>query len=55
MIKITFDYQDAFNETKTITISDEYFEKIEELDPFTIIQLRWKIDRLIDQVTPKYK
>ena len=52
MIEITFDYQDEFNETKTITISDRTFNKTKTITPLAIFQLEEQVKRLINQVTP---
>ena len=52
MIEITFDYQDEFNETKTITISDRTFSKTKTITPLAIFQLEEQVKRLINQVTP---
>ena len=52
MIEITFDYQDEFNETKTITISDGTFSKTKTITPLAVFQLEEHVKRLINQVTP---
>ena len=52
MIEITFDYQDEFNETKTITVSNRAFGKIEAISPLAILQLEMQVKNLISQITP---
>lgn len=52
MIEITFDYQDEFNETKTVTISDRYFSETKTITPLAIFQLEEQVKRLINQITP---
>ena len=52
MIEITFDYQDEFNETKTVTISNRNFGKQNQLSALAIVQLEMGVKRLINQVTP---
>ena len=52
MIEITFDYQDEFNETKTVTVSNRTFEKTKTITPLAIFQLEEQVKRLINQVTP---
>ncbi len=52
MIEITFDYQDEFNETKTVTVSNRNFEKTKTISPLAILQLEMQVKNLINQVTP---
>ena len=52
MIEITFDYQDEFNETKTITVSNRTFEKAKTISPLAILQLETQVKNLIGQITP---
>lgn len=43
MIEITFDYQDEFNETKTVTVSNRTFEKTKTISPLAILQLETQV------------
>jgi len=52
VIEITFDYQDEFNETKTITVSNRTFGNIEVISPLVILQLEMQVRNLIGQITP---
>lgn len=52
MIEITFDYQDEFNETRTVTISNRTFGEQNQLSALAIVQLEMEVKRLINQVTP---
>ena len=52
MIEITFDYQDEFNETKTVTVSNRTFGNIDAISPLAILQLEVQVRKLINQITP---
>lgn len=52
MIEITFDYQDEFNETKIVTVSNRTFEKTKIISPLAILQLEMQVKNLISQIAP---
>lgn len=52
MIEITFDYQDEFNETKTVTLSNRAFSKTKTISSLAILQLETQVKNLINQLTP---